>query len=147
MKSTKEIKESPQGDLYIEFSDDEMSELGWKEGDTVRWTVNEEGHITCKKVDPDIKTKWVLVDAVCTYRMRYCVEIEDDEDEYSAIKLVENQQAKEFSQLYLGEQIVSHAVISQEQALAQCRNDNDYVNSWEDQQLINSFFHSKEDRE
>ena len=36
-----EVKEDPQtGDLYIEFDDELIESLGWKEGDTLIWEGN-----------------------------------------------------------------------------------------------------------
>jgi hypothetical protein len=55
------------------------------------------------------------------------------------------QEAKEFSQKDLGEVIVSHRVVSEEEALALCREDNDYVSSWDDDKLKKSFFHAEGD--
>lgn len=82
---------------------------------------------------------WVMVDTVLTYRMRYCVEAPADHPEY-ALDDVTCETAKEFSQLYIGEQIMSHRVVSQEEALRMCDEDNSYLSSWTDEQKINSLF-------
>jgi hypothetical protein len=80
-----------------------------------------------------------MVDTVLTYRMRYCVEAPADHPEY-ALDDVTCETAKEFSQLYIGEQIMSHRVVSQEEALRMCDEDNSYLSSWTDEQKINSLF-------
>jgi len=140
--STKEIKQAKNGDQYIEFTEEELKELGWVEGDTLEWIDNQNGSYTLKK---KTETVFVLVDTVLTYRMRYCVEVPKDNPEY-ALDTVSMEEAKEFSQKPLGEQIVSHRVIKKEKALALCREDNDYISSWDDEQVMNSFFHCEGDK-
>ena len=49
------------------------------------------------------------------------------------------QEAKEFSQEHIGENIVSHRVMSEEEVLALCSIDNDYANSWNDELKLNTF--------
>jgi hypothetical protein len=82
---------------------------------------------------------WVLVEAVSTFRMRYMVEAPIDHPEY-ALDDVTMQTAKEFSQEWIGEQIVSHRVMSTAEALVQCDLDNAYCSSWTDEQKMNAFF-------
>ena len=90
------------------------------------------------RVSPNEKV-WVMVDTVFTYRMRYCVEAPADHPEY-ALDDVSMETSKEFSQLPLGEQIVSHRVVTEEEALAICDIDNDYCRNWADDQKIKAFF-------
>ena len=82
---------------------------------------------------------WVMVEAVCQYRMRYMVEAPATNPEY-AMDDVTMEDAKEFSQLYLGETITSHRVMPEEEALALCDIDNGYTASWTNEQKIKSFF-------
>lgn len=86
----------------------------------------------------DNPTVWVLVETVSQHRMRYMVETPADHPEY-ALDTVTMEEAREFSQEWLGETILSHRVVSQEDALALCREDNDYVH-WDDQQVMNAHF-------
>jgi hypothetical protein len=81
----------------------------------------------------ETKTEWVLVDCVSTFRMRYMVEVPVGKDEW-ALDTVE------FSQEHLGEQIVSHRVVSMADALAICDKDNDYCAGWTDEQKHSAFF-------
>lgn len=141
MKSTKEIKRYPNGEQYIEFTDEEMQAVGWSPGDTVVWKDNKDGSFTLTKKSD---TEWVLVETILTYRMRYCVEVPKGKAEY-ALDTVSMEEAKEFSQKSLGEQITSHRIVTEEEALALCREDNDYVHSWDDDQMKHSFFHSEGD--
>jgi formylmethanofuran dehydrogenase subunit D len=44
------IEEDPEtGDLMLPFSDEMLSSLGWKEGDTLTWTVKTNGSIILSK--------------------------------------------------------------------------------------------------
>jgi hypothetical protein len=88
---------------------------------------------------------WVMVECISTFRERYMVEAPADHPEY-ALDDVTMQRPKEFSQKWLGETIISHRVVSQEEALQICDVDNDYTQEWNDQQKINAFF-TKENEE
>lgn len=82
---------------------------------------------------------WVLVETIGTYRMRYMVEAPADHPEY-ALDTVTLEEAKEFSQLWLGETIVSHRVVTTEEALELSDADNDYCSGWSDELKIKNFF-------
>lgn len=135
----KQIQSLPNGEQFIEFSDEEMQAVGWSPGDTIKWTANEDGSYTLTRVTHNEETELVLVECIQSYRMRYCVEVPKGKAEW-ALDTVSMQEAKEFSQLALDEQIVSHRVVSKEEALAICRKDNDYLSSWTDEQLLKAFF-------
>lgn len=90
-------------------------------------------------------SKWVLVEAISQFRMRYMVEAPDDHPDY-ALDTVTMNEAKEFSQEHLGETIVSHRVVSEEEALQICDKDNDYLKSWTNEQKKNSFFTTMEEQ-
>ena len=90
------------------------------------------------RVSPNEKV-WVMVDTVFTYRMRYCVEAPADHPEY-ALDDVSMETSKEFSQLPLVEQIVSHRVVTEQEALAMCEVDNDYCRTWADDMKLQAFF-------
>jgi adenosyl cobinamide kinase/adenosyl cobinamide phosphate guanylyltransferase len=85
------------------------------------------------------KKEWVLVDCVSTFRMRYLVEVPEGKKEW-ALDTVVMKEAKEFSQEHIGEQIVSHRVVTKEEALAICDEDNSYCASWNDEQKEQAFF-------
>jgi hypothetical protein len=112
-----------------------MEQVGWKIGDTIDWKNNHDGSFTLSKVDK----VWVMVDTIFTYRMRYCVQAPATNPEY-ALDDVTMETAKEFSQLPIGEQIVSHRVVSEEEALAICDVDNDYCKEWTAEHKIKTFF-------
>lgn len=82
---------------------------------------------------------WVMVDTVSQFRMRYMVEVPADHPEY-ALDTVACAEAKEFSQEWIGENIVSHHVLTEKEALAQCDIDNDYCKAWPEDKKIDAFF-------
>ena len=84
-------------------------------------------------------SKLILVDTIHTFRMRYVIELEDTEPNEYALDAVVCDEAVEFSQEFLGEQIVSHRQITEEQFIALCDEDNDYLASWDDQKKIDTF--------
>ena len=48
------VKEDPEtGELFIEFDDETIAELGWEIGDTVEWIENSDGTWTIRKVVDD----------------------------------------------------------------------------------------------
>jgi len=49
------IKERENGELYLEFPEELMEEMGWSEGDTLEWKDNGDGSWTIQKVSKDVK--------------------------------------------------------------------------------------------
>jgi hypothetical protein len=151
MKSwTIELQDDPEtGDSILEFPPDFIEETGWKEGDVIEWHDNKDGSYTMTKKE----TQWVLVEAVSTFRMRYMVEVPIGVDDYGkdktlwALDTVTTNEATEFSQEHLGEQIVSHRVVSREEALSLCDKDNDYAVSWDEETKIKNFFTTWKEQE
>lgn len=86
----------------------------------------------------------VMVECISTFHMRYLVEAPDTHPEY-ALDTVTCNEAKEFSQQHIGEQIVTHRVVSQEEALAVCDVDNDYCREWPPEKKIEAFFTLEKD--
>jgi hypothetical protein len=137
------LEEDPEtGDLILPLNDDILEQTGWKTGDSIDWIDNKDGSWTMKKIE----TQWVLVEAVSMFRERYMVEVPVGIDRYGkdkvdwALDTVTLSEAKEFSQEHLGETIVSHRVISKDDALALCDKDNDYAKKWNDELKIQTFF-------
>jgi len=46
-----EVQESDNGDLFIEFPDDLIDELGWQEGDILNWDLKGGGIVLSKLND------------------------------------------------------------------------------------------------
>lgn len=140
---TVDVQENESGEQYIEFPLEMMNEVQWKEGDNINWQDNKDGSFTLTKVveEQKVETCWVLVECVSTFRQRYMVEVPKDHPEY-ALDTVTCEDAKEFSQEYLGEQIVSHRVVSKDEALMLCDSDNEYTVSWIEELKMKNFFTS-----
>ena len=139
------LEEDPEtGDLILPLNDDILEGTGWKTGDNIEWIDNKDGSWTMKKIE----TQWVLVETVSMFRERYMVEVPVGVDRYGkdkaewALDTVTMEEAKEFSQEHLGETVVSHRVVTKEDALAMCDKDNDYAKKWNDELKIKTFFTS-----
>ena len=137
MKQVVTIQEDENGELILPLGDDVCEELGWKIGDTLDWKDNGDGSWTITKKEKE--TELVLVDCVSTFRMRYLVEVPKGKAEW-ALDTVTLNEAKEFSQVHIGEQIVSHRVVSKEEALSISDADNDYGSTWPEELKIKNFF-------
>lgn len=78
--------------------------------------------------------KLVLVEAITMYRMRYVIEC--DEVGHAADTVAMNEMQEEFSQLHLGETITSSREITKDEYLRLFNEDNDYLNSWTDEEKM-----------
>ena len=92
-------------------------------------------------------SKFVLVDCISQYRMRYIIEVPDNHNEQEdpcsaeqwALDTVTSEEMQEFSQLYLGETIVSSREITKEEIVPLCDIDNEYCKSWDDDKKVEVF--------
>ena len=92
-------------------------------------------------------SKFILVDTISQYRMRYVIEVPDNHNdgEYPcsaetwAADTVTSEEMREFSQLWLGETIVSTREITKEEIIPLVDKDNEYVKAWSDEQKIQTF--------
>ena len=132
---TVEVQENEDGELFIELNDEILEGSGFKVGDDIVWTDRGDGSWSLTKSDK----VWVMVECIQQYRTRYMVQAPATNPEY-ALDDVTMQDAKEFSQLDIGETIVSHRVMSTDDALKMCDEDNDYTNDWTQEQKIKTFF-------
>ena len=93
-------------------------------------------------IDPDRITKndtvLVMVECVSQFRQRYVIEVDAEYPEY-ALDNVAMGRCKEFSQAHLGEIVVSQRVVSVDEVLAICDEDNAYVKSWSDEKKLQMF--------
>ena len=143
---TLEVQEDAEGELFLEFPEDMLAQVGWDTGDTLVWTDLKDGSWSLTKAIKKPETQWVLVEAVSTFRERYMVEVPIGTDAYGkdkatwALDTVTMNEAEQFSSEHLGEQIVSHRVVTKEEALALCDNDNDYTKSWDEGTKMKNFF-------
>jgi len=131
------VEDEDTGDLILPIGDELMSEVGWEVGDTLDWVDNKDGSFTIMKKQ-EVETELVLVECISQFRQRYMVEVPKGKAEW-ALDTVTMEQADEFSQVHLGETIVSHRVVSKEEMLALCDKDNDYAKSWNDEHKMKTF--------
>jgi hypothetical protein len=130
-------KDPETGDLILPLPEKLLEETGWKTGDTLDWNDNGDGTFSMTK--KEATTEWVLVETVSQFRERYMVEVPIGKALWALDTVVMNE-AKEFSQEHLGETIVSHRVVSLEEALVLCDKDNSYCSAWSDDKKMDAFF-------
>jgi hypothetical protein len=90
-------------------------------------------------------SKFVLVETLIQYRMRYVIEVPDDHNEgefpCTAIQWAEDtvtmEEMKEFSQKWIGETILSSREIYKKEIIPLCDEDNNYLKSWTKEQKMN----------
>jgi len=134
------LVEDENGELILPLNDEIFYDLGWEVGDTVVWKDLGDGSWSISKKKPEIvETELVMVECISQFRERYLVEVPKGKTEW-ALDTVAMQEAKEFSQKHLGETIVSHRVVSKEEAISICDNENDYALYWPEENKIASFF-------
>jgi len=75
-------------------------------------------------------TELVVVDCIAQYRIRYVVEVPKGKKEW-ALDTVTMEEAKEFSQKYLGETIFSHRIIKEKNYEKLFDQENDYLKDWD----------------
>ena len=148
-KFTVILEEDPEtNDLIMPLPDGMCDELGWEIGDSLDWSSSPDGSFLLSKK----QTQWVLVECVSTFRQRYMVEVPVGTDDQGkdktlwALDTVTMEEAKEFSQEHIGEQIVSHRVVSKKEALELCDQDNDYTKSWDKELKMKTFFTTCEEQ-
>jgi len=137
------ITDPETGDLILPLDDEIWADTGWHIGDTLEWIDQKDGSWLLRKKEMAQEKEWVMVECISTFRERYMVQVPKGKAEW-ALDTVTMNKAKEFSQKHLGETIVSHRVISEEDALELCDEENDYAKSWSDEHKVNTFF-TKED--
>jgi hypothetical protein len=117
-----------------------MSDITKKDGPTGAPYPGEVNYWYDKTVDMKMseETQLVLVECIHQYRMRYVVEVPFGHSDW-ALDTVTMEEAKEFSQLSLGETIISHRVVSRDEVLKLCGEDNDYCHSWTDEAKLDAF--------
>ena len=131
------LEEDPEtGDLILPLPEKLMEETGWKTGDTLDWKDNGDGTFSMTKKKEE--TEWVLVETISQFRERYMVEVPKGKELW-ALDTVTLNQAQEFSQEHLGEVIVSHRVVSFDEAMEMCDKDNDYCSEWSDDKKVDAF--------
>jgi hypothetical protein len=130
-----DVQENEDGEKFIELNEDILEQSGFKIGDELQWTDRGDGSWILKKKEK----AWVLVESTHTFRMRHMVEVPVDHPEY-ALDTVTMNDAKEFSQEFIGQQIMSHRIVTEKEALELCDIDNSYCKNWDNEKKIETFF-------
>jgi len=84
------------------------------------------------------QTRLILVEAIQQYRTRYVVEVPVGKREW-AEDTVAMDEALEFSQMSLGETIISSRVITKHEMIMLCDEDNKDCYSWSDEKKFDTF--------
>jgi antitoxin component of MazEF toxin-antitoxin module len=134
-----EVFTNEDGEAVVQLPDQMILDLDWKEGDELDWDIKEDGTVILSKVEKSVNTEWVLVECISQFRQRYMVQVPAGKTEY-ALDTVTMNEAKEMSQLHLGEVIISHRVVSEDEAIAQAYEDNDYLLSWSEDLIKKNLF-------
>jgi bifunctional DNA-binding transcriptional regulator/antitoxin component of YhaV-PrlF toxin-antitoxin module len=135
-KYTVTVEQDPETqDLIMPLPEGMCDELGWKIGDTLNWDSRIDGSFILSKLE----TEWVLVECVSTFRIRYMVQVPKGKSDW-ALDTVTMNDAKEFSQEFLNESIVSNRVISKDEAVKLCDIDNEYFAAKDEDLKIKVFF-------
>lgn len=83
--------------------------------------------------------KLVMVDVLSQFRIRYCVEVEDNID-HALDEIVVNESAanfREFSQQHLEPTVIlSHREITEDEYLKMFDEDNNYLETWTKEQKL-----------
>jgi len=140
------VTDPETGELILPLDNEIFDGTGWEIGDTLDWIDQKDGSWLLRKQEMTQEKEWVLVECVSTFRQRYMVQVPKGKKEW-AMDTVVMHEAKEFSQEHLGEQIVSHRIVSEEDALKMCDEDNDYARAWNDEHKINTFFTKEGEQE
>jgi len=135
-KYTVTVEQDPETqDLIMPLPEGMCDELGWKIGDTLNWDSRIDGSFILSKLE----TEWVLVECVSSFRIRYMVQVPKGKSDW-ALDTVTMNDAKEFSQEFLNESIVSNRVISKDEAVKLCDIDNEYFAAKDEDLKIKVFF-------
>lgn len=125
------LETDENGDLVLPIGEEIMKQLGWKIGDTIEWVKNEDESWSLRR--KEVKKELVLVECVSTFRMRYVVEVPEGKKDWACDSVV-MQEVEEMSQHHIGEDIISHRVISEDEFLRIFDEDNDYLKGWKPEQ-------------
>jgi hypothetical protein len=120
--------DADSGDHYIELNEEILAQSGFNVGDTIEWQDNGDGSWTLVKKDQELKT--YLVETVSMFRHRYAVQARSLEHAYDTVVCNE---AEEFSQHHIDENIVSGREITKAEYLKLFNEDNDYLKNHVDE--------------
>lgn len=129
IRTTANVIKDDEENYVLPLGEEVVKHLGWKIGDVLEWVDNHDGSWTIKRKE-QMKKELVLVECISTFRMRYVVEVPVGEKDWACDSVVMGE-VEEMSQHHIGEDIVSHRVISDEEFIKIFDEDNDYLKNWD----------------
>lgn len=93
----------------------------------------------------DLKDKYAVVTCISQFRQRYVVPVEKLQAKNTSMEVrpiewaedsVTCEDVKEFSQKYLGEEIIDTFIVDEERLLTLFDRDNDYLSDWTKEKKI-----------
>lgn len=125
-------KRKGSDELFLQFPDELMRELDWRESDALSWTAHGEGDnvsvslenvsLAARKASTTAEIKLYEVQVLVNHRVRYAVNATSAEEAAAAV-LMGDCDASEFDQNCLGTQVVC----SREMSMAQYLGDPGHV--------------------
>ena len=82
------------------------------------------------------KKKYVMVECVATYRLRYVVELNEDDPKEWACDTVVRGPEEELAQHFLGETIISHREVSKEDLKQLAVEDCSVYEDWSEEEVL-----------
>ena len=145
-KYTANVSEAENGEAIIPLPQELLDEVGWKEGDNIKWEDSGDGSWVLSKVEP-VKSprQLVLVETVQTFRHRYIVEVPHGKRSW-ALDSVTCEEVNEFSQKHLDETIFSCRYITAEEMMQMHLDDNEYLRSWDEKMVMENMVTRLDDK-
>lgn len=85
-------------------------------------------------------SKYVMVNAVSMFNMKYCIEVPDEVEDKNLLDHVEKQVSAgdtlEFTQRHMGETVANYSVVTKDEILEEFRSEEPYFASWGDDQIM-----------
>jgi len=85
-------------------------------------------------------SKYVMVNAVSMFNMKYVIEVPDEVEDKDLLdhvkKQVDEENTKEFTQRHMGETVSNYDVVTQQDILDTFRNEEPYFAEWSDEKIL-----------
>ena len=132
MKSwTLPVKETENGELYIELNDEILEGSGFKIGDTLDWKDLKDGSYSLTKAEDDL----YLVESISVFHIRHVVRAKNAEHAMDEV-VMDDGNLREFSQKHIDCNIIDARKIDSEEYLRMFNKDNAYLSIWTDEEKL-----------
>jgi len=85
-------------------------------------------------------SKYVMVDAVSMFSMKYCIEVPDEMEDKDLLDHVEKQvsagNTMEFTQRHMGETVSNYSIVTKNEIIEQFRSEEPYFASWGEELIM-----------